>query len=169
MKSPRRAEQGVVLITVMIFLLLITVFSLSMFRASTTNVQVTGNMQMRQEALHAATIAVEETLSNNLFAKQTARVASSPVDVDLNGDGNADYRAQLQLRCIRTLPVGGNGCSSSQGTAQDGSMYENTGCVETDWNVRAEVTDITTGTTVAVNQGIAHPDVTPPAECPPRQ
>ncbi|MCW7539432.1 hypothetical protein OOT46_16435 [Aquabacterium sp. A7-Y] len=167
----KRAQhsRGVVLVTVLIFLIVITLFSVSMFRSSTTNLRATGNMQARQEAVHAATVAVEQTLSSDLFAQQPAAVASSPVEVDLNGDGTPDYTARISLQCLRTAPVGGNNCASTQFPAPDGSMIEVSGCVETDWNIRAEITDPATGTEVGVNQGIAQQSVSAPAACPPRQ
>lgn len=156
------------MVTVLIFLIVITLFSISVFRSSTTNMRATGNMQMRQEASKVAAVAIEQTISNDLFARQTAAVASSPVDVDLNGDGTPDYTANLQLDCLRTLPVGGNNCVSAQMDLPDGTKEEVSGCVETDWNIRAEVVDLTTGAQVAVNQGISYQSVTPPPACPPR-
>jgi Tfp pilus assembly protein PilX len=161
-------HRGVVLVTVMIFLVVITLFSISMFRSSTTNLRVTGNMQARQEASAAAAVAVEQTLSNDLFATRTDEVMRSPVPVDLNGDGNVDYEASLELNCVRTLPVNGNNCTSTQMLAPDGTSIDVSGCVETDWNIRAKVVDSTTGVDVGVNQGISYQSVTPPAVCPPR-
>jgi Tfp pilus assembly protein PilX len=103
MKS-HRASRGVVMVTVLIFLIVITLFSISVFRSSTTNMRATGNMQVRQEASKVAAVAIEQTISNDLFATQTAAVASSPVDVDLNGDGTPDYTANLQLDCLAPCP-----------------------------------------------------------------
>jgi hypothetical protein len=51
----------------MLFLVLITMFSISAFRSSTTNLLATRSMMIRQEAQSAAQWAIEDTISNVAF------------------------------------------------------------------------------------------------------
>lgn len=90
MTSRRRDSRGVTLLVVLIFLLLITMFSISAFRAGTTNLRATQNMTVRQEALAAAQAGIETVISTPAFQAASAPVATQ-VDVDLDGDGGDDY------------------------------------------------------------------------------
>lgn len=90
MRSSRRHSRGVTLLVVLIFLLLITMFSISAFRASTTNLRATQNMTLRQEAVAAAQAAIETTISTPAFQAASAPVPSN-VAVDVDGDNTNDY------------------------------------------------------------------------------
>jgi hypothetical protein len=85
-----RRDRGVTLIVVLIFLVLITLFSVSALRASTTNLRVTQNMAVRQEATGAAQAAIEATISTPAFQAASAAVAST-LNVDVDGDNVNDY------------------------------------------------------------------------------
>ena len=63
------------------FLLLLATFALTGLRASTTNVQIVGNMQARQEVTAAAQMLLEQTVSTDEFATNPQGVyAAARVD-----------------------------------------------------------------------------------------
>lgn len=95
MRASRRHSRGVTLLVVLIFLLLITMFSISAFRASTTNLRATQNMTVRQEAVAAAQAAIETVISTPAFQAASAPVASN-VAVDIDGDNTNDYTVVVQ-------------------------------------------------------------------------
>jgi Tfp pilus assembly protein PilX len=105
MKS-RQAARGVTLIVVLIFLVLITLLSISVFKASTTNLRVTQNMAVRQEATGAAQAAIETVISTPAFQAASAPTASV-IAVDVDGDNTNDYTVTVMpaATCsrIRTL------------------------------------------------------------------
>lgn len=86
----RHRSQGVTLVIVMIFLVLVSVLSISAFRSSTSNLRVTQNMTARQEATAAAQAAIETTISTPAFQAASAAVTTT-VNVDVDGDGSTDY------------------------------------------------------------------------------
>lgn len=186
MKRPstqRHRSRGITLVIVLVFLLLITMFSISAIRASSTNLRLTQNMELRQEATAAAQAAIETVISSPAFHAASAPVpANVPVDVD--GDAAVDYTVTVspEATCsrIRTLlnadlPRAANTglpapqwirCDSGGGGSGSGSLIEGglpavapgqSFCVETRWNLQADVTDARTGTQVQVNQGVAVP------------
>lgn len=99
MNSPQK-QQGVVLIVVMLFLVLITMFSISAFRSSTTNLRATRNMMIRQEAQGAAQWAIEDTISNGAF-ETTA--APAPITKDVTGDGGNNYTAAITVPTCKKI------------------------------------------------------------------
>lgn len=182
----RQTSRGVTLIIVLIFLVIITLFSVSAFRASTTNLRITQNMEFRQEAIAAAQAAVEQTISTPAFHAASAAAASTvPVDVDGNGidDYNVTVRpadACARIRPLRNAELPRNAatglpqaawirCDSGQasgsgaggtGLIEGGAAPVATGlsyCVETHWNVQAVVADEEAGVSVELNQGVAVP------------
>ena len=100
------AQRGITLVMVMIFLVLISVLSISIFRASTTNLRVTQNMAIRQEATAAAQAAVETVISTPAFQAASAATASK-IDVDVDGDGTNDYAVTVKPAdtCSRIRPI----------------------------------------------------------------
>ncbi len=166
-------QRGVPLIIALIMLLALTMLSLWAFNAGTTNLRVVGNSQARQEVVAAAQAATELTLSSSLFVQDPVAVAAGAIPIDVDGDGVADYSAQLtpppSCYRVRTLKVNELDPSSSGDRACLGSsMGTNPGievagsaattgdslCADSEWNVRAVVSDPRSHATAAVNQGI---------------
>lgn len=168
----RAAERGVTLIIALIMLVAMSLLAVWAYNTSTTNLRTVHNTQSRQEAFSAAQTAIESTISSSLFMQDPAAMAASPIPVDIDGDGTADYTARLAPApaCYRARTVAATElnpalatdlpCLVSQepsgidsdvpGAAAGGSL-----CVDMEWNVRAVVSDAATATNVAVNQGIA--------------
>ena len=135
--------------------------------------RIVGNMQVREEAISAAQAAIEKTISNTDFAFKPANVASVPVNVDVDGNGSTDYvvRMNPQPSCYRVMPIKNNQLDPSVAADREcitSSLMRNSGidttsatvssddslCSNTEWNLRAQVTDSRTGAALAVNQGV---------------
>lgn len=167
------AQRGVTLVIALIMMVALALLAVWAFNISTTNLRVVGNAQARQEALAAAQTAVEKTISTPLFIQQAAAVASSPIAVDVDNDGVADYTATLspQPACfrVRVLKVveldpgsasdinciGSSSASSSIEVEGKAPLTGDSLCADSDWNVRAIVTDSRSNAKVAVNQGVS--------------
>lgn len=169
-----RREEGATLVVALIFLVLMSLFALSAFKGSSTNLRVVGNMQARQEAVAAAQVAVEQTLSATTFSSNPDNVAANPVPVDIDNDGSVDYQVRMlprpkcyRAKAIKTVDLDASlpadlacmksGVVTTAGIEDDetGGSAANSLCANTEWNVRAEVTDDRTGARVAINQGVA--------------
>ena len=65
----RSSERGSSLVISIFFLLLLATLAMTGLRSSTTNVQIVGNMQARQEVTAAAQMLIEQTISTDEFAR----------------------------------------------------------------------------------------------------
>ncbi|HEX8010168.1 MAG TPA: hypothetical protein VF814_04435 [Casimicrobiaceae bacterium] len=168
-------QRGAALLVVLVMLVLVGWFAVSAFLVSGQHLQIVGNTQVRAQAAAAAQRAIEQTISSNLFTQDPAAVAAAPIASDVDGDGVPDFTATLtpQPKCIRIRPIKTSElniadpkdrvCLQSSGTA--GSNYvDRSGapvasgdsmCSNSEWNVAAAVTDARSGSSVAVNQGVA--------------
>lgn len=155
------SQRGATLVVALIFLVLMSLFALSAFNSSSSNLRIVGNTQARQESLATAQVAVEATISSADFATNPAKVAASPLQVDVDGNGTTDYTATLtpppECTRVRPLtdipdPVPGEpdplaACRSSTTLIP--------GCLTTEWNIRAAVADSRSNAQLAVNQGVS--------------
>ena len=90
------SQSGSALVISIFFLLLLATLALTGLRASTTNVQIAGNMQARQEVTAAAQMLLEQTVSTDEFVTNRQGVfAAARVVTDYNGDGEPDAVAVL--------------------------------------------------------------------------
>lgn len=170
----RHRARGNALLVSIIFLLLLSTLALTGLRASTTNVQITGNMQARKEVIAAAQMLIEQTVSTDEFARNPQGVyTNARVVTDFNGDGDPDAIAVLASApvCMRARSVSLNdldpsnpidapcfgsaslmnpGLVTAAGGAPAGSL-----CADTDWQISARATDAKTGATVTLTQGVS--------------
>lgn len=180
-RTPRSRSRGATLLVALIFLVLMSLFAISAFNSSSTNMRVVGNTEARQESAAAVQTAIEETLSSTEFSSNPDGVAASTIPVDVTGDDVADYEVSFLPKpyCFRAVPtalpaapkVGTDGytaCRSAPssnptcvdagdggcGGAGTGSANP-LGCEDAEWNIRAAVTNKANDTTVAANQGVA--------------
>jgi type II secretory pathway pseudopilin PulG len=172
MRSHR--QRGMTLVVTMLFMVVISMLAISGFNSSTTNMRVTGNMVVKQEAMSAAQSVIEDTISSSQFTTDPVAVAAAVYDVDLDGDAIADYQARITPApvCQRVAVIkvaeldpavaADLACMASSAAAfsgiDDASMAASGGdslCASSEWNVRATVSDARTGASVAINQGIA--------------
>ncbi len=170
---PRR-QRGATLIVALIMLVALAMLAVWAFNTGTMNLRVVGNSQARQEVIAAAQAATELTLSTPVFTQDPVAVAAGPIPIDVDGDAVPDYTARLtpapSCYRVRALKVNELDPSSASDRACLGSSTaQNPGietagvapvagdslCADSDWNLRAVVTDARTHATAAVNQGIA--------------
>lgn len=168
--SPKR-QRGMTLLIGMVMLVILTMLVMSAIRTGLTNNRIVGNMQFRDEATYAAQSAIERTLGGTEFVSNPANVAASPVDVDINGDGGADYQVLMQPQpsCVSykilkygelTLPQD-LPCTEGVGAAQSGASTfipggfaaKNSLCANTHWRLTAQATSNLQGSSVQVVQG----------------
>ena len=100
-------QRGATLFVVLILLIGLAWFALSAFRISSQHLQIVGNSQADIQATAAAQRAIEETISSNLFTKDPAAVAQTPIETDVDGDSKTDFTAKLDPapKCIRVRPI----------------------------------------------------------------
>jgi len=144
--ASRRSQRGVTLIVGLIMLVLITLMVTSAFMLSSTNLKSVGNMQFRDGAIAAANIAIERTFS-------LASFPPGPDYVDINRDLVNDYRVDLARTCIRSTnlavtPAPGTASSVTLGLTPPPNEYLVV------WDYDATVSDVTTGASVQLRQGI---------------
>jgi Tfp pilus assembly protein PilX len=174
-------QRGATLFIGLVMLVILTLFALSAFQTSSTNLKTTGNMQSREEAQNAAQLVIDQVISSANFATDPANAilnkcgANNIACVDLlTGKGmvttTADYTVRLNPAptCIRIATilnselnldnVGELACAAGQpqlwGIAGLDTAASNSLCVNTIWDVTAEATS-TNGTKVTVSQGVS--------------
>ena len=167
-------QSGATLVIAMIFLILMSLFAVSAFNSSNSNLKIIGNQQSRKEAIAVGQMAIEKTISSSLFTSQPDLVAATPVNVDIDGRGTATYQATLnpQPKCYRTKAIKSNALNPAldadlscmktavvqQGgldTADAASTAGDSLCADSEWNIGAQVVDLRSGTKIVVNQGVA--------------
>ena len=172
-RDQRRQARGATLFVAMIMLAALSLMAAWAFSSSTMNTRVVGNSQMRAEVFAAAQTAIEQTISSPTFMQQPAVVAAAPIAIDVNGDGVADQTARLtpapncyrtrtvrmgeldpaqapDRACLRSASATNLGIESATGSGSGDSL-----CADSEWSVRAQVSDLATGATVATAQGVA--------------
>ncbi len=141
------SQRGATLIIGLIMLVLITLMVVNAFTLSSTNLKSVGNMQVREEAIAAANLAVEKLIS----APFTNALGAQSFKVDINKDGTDDYTVAVAVpTCIRALKATVVGPSDVElGAAMSSSSTWNT-----EWDIDATVTDPASGASVRVRQGV---------------
>ncbi|MEK9802390.1 MAG: pilus assembly PilX N-terminal domain-containing protein [Curvibacter sp.] len=167
-------QRGATLIVTLIFLMVMSLLSVTLFNITSTNTRITGNAQVRNEALAAAQVALASTISDTQFATNPALIAATPFTVDVDGDGRVDYSVKRdpRPRCnkVKTLKANeldpaipadlacmGSAAASNSGidSALTGSATGDSMCANSEWNIRASVSDPASHVEVAINQGVS--------------
>ena len=155
-----RTQRGMTLFVAMIILVMVTLLVVSGFRVSNTNLKIVSSMQGRQEAVASGQAAIEQVLSSSFFSENPAIVASTPIDVDINGDATPDFTVTMGTPvCLRTAPVVlSNPPTQLQLDCAGSSRYPSattpTWCSNTIWEVTATTTDRLTAAQTTVRQGV---------------
>lgn len=179
----RGREGGATLLITLIMLVVITLFAVSAFNTSNTNIKTVGNMQVRQEALAASLRTIEETISHPDFSNTPANAIQNPCNgtantlcTDLNGDGTPELVTTLtpqptcsQGRVVKipelhfTTSADDLACvqAQQQGTfgVAGATPTGDSLCGQTVWDIRAQTlsygaTAATSDVNVAVTQGV---------------
>lgn len=144
----------------MIILVMVTLLVVSAFRVSNTNLKIVSGMQGRQEAIASSQAAIEQVLSSAFFTENPTIVAATPIEVDINGDANADFTVAIATpRCLRTAPVMLSTPPKQleldcAGSSRYPGATTPTWCSNTIWEVSATTTDRLTAAKTTVRQGV---------------
>jgi hypothetical protein len=176
--SARIAQRGATLIVGLVMLILLTLLGMAAVNTSTSYFKIIGNMQYQSEAMAAAQSAINQVLSRGTYFLVPTS-APSTIDVDINGDGNADYPAAITRPCVLSVvaitigklnslsPSDKTKCQSTAVCPHPGLVgYCNSlpsDCATVKWKVTATITDdftsaraeITEGTSVRMDRIVA--------------
>lgn len=149
------AECGATLVVALIMLLLFTLLVSGAWNLSMVNLKAVGNIQMRDETIAAANMAVDQVLKSN-FTSSACSAGYTDSDscveeilLDVNGDDVDDYTARVAKLCVQekeiVIPAGA--CQQPLlPMCQDPWL--------TVWELRATVTDPVSGAYTAVRSGV---------------
>ena len=172
MKTPsaRAPQRGFTLVMTLIFLVIFMLFAISMVSSSMINTKVAANQQYRLEAGAVAQQGIEQVMSQPFI--RVPITSTTPVAVDVNGDGVTDFTAQvappvcLDSKVIpnAALPVGDvcktpsnpNGNLILPGPASSVSPppAAPSMCSATQWDIQSAIADPNnTAVAVTVHQG----------------
>ncbi len=158
-----RGSRGATLVVALILLTLIALAVGSAFMLSSTNLKSVGNMQQRNEAIAAANDAAEAVITQLLKpigGAAPAAPAAYNATVDIENDDQPDYTVTVSVPvCIEAVQVAagtgaGMGTSESLNPAGASGAYSVSGAYNTLWEISATATNIASGVSVTVNQGI---------------
>ncbi len=164
--NTRNSQQGMTLFVALILLVMVTLLAVSSFRVSSTNLKIVSSMQGRNEAIAAAQAAVEQVISSSNFTTNPTAVQNTPVLIDINGDGTADYTVAFNPapHCMRSrlTPTTALSITNPQdigcfGSVQMGGVGEvsTSNCADTLWELTATTQDPVTQAQTTVRQGIS--------------
>jgi len=167
--SSPRAQRGIALALGMIMLVLLTLLALSAFQASSVNLRIAGNMQVRQEILTAAQTAIEQVLSSPAFVDTSTPVASANVSLN-NATYTVDFTPAPTCKSIVDIPSedlvpanpddfvcipsGALAGGSSGVFMPSGPPTPPSYCSNTRWALTANVADARTGAKTTLEQGV---------------
>lgn len=138
-------QRGVTLIVGLIMLLLITLTVAGAFTVSSSNLKSVGNFQVREEAIAASNLAIEQVMSSPF----TTSLVSQEINVDINKDGTTDYVIVVDIPvCTRAL------VATTGGATEIGFGGGGGGTWNTEWDISATATDAASGTSVRIREGI---------------
>jgi len=144
---PIHNQRGSTLLVALIMLVLLTLIAVSAMSSTTASIQVVGNSQFREEAIAAGQRALERVISDGNFRN------IPPLDqsIDINLDGVADYTVTFSRACISYRPAnpGPNVPPECAAGAGLGAI-----CYWTVWDITANVSDVVTGASVTIHQGV---------------
>ena len=149
----QQSQRGATLIIGLIMLVTLTLIVSTAFTLSSSNLKSVRNMQLRNEAISAANVAIETVVASTLNpANFNTAPPEQTINVDINNDGTEEYQVKIAApTCTRaTLAVNSTLSSLSLPVTMSSSNFWNT-----IWDVDATATEITnaTGTTVHVRSG----------------
>jgi hypothetical protein len=163
MKQSQR-QDGMVLMTALIMLLLVTSIGVVTVNNIQTNLAIVQNVEARSAARNAALTAIQEAISTTGFLQGTKAFivgcegSSYTRCLDLSGDGVEDdiTIALSTPSCISASPIR-NAELNVLSDADDASCYQPgqySLCATALWEVTAIATDTITGAKVEIRQGI---------------
>jgi Tfp pilus assembly protein PilX len=178
-ETRKDAQAGSTLIVAIVFLLLLSTLALAALRSSTTNVQIVGNMQARQEAQAAAQMMIEQTISTSefaddpggVYAKTNTPASPGAIQTDFNGDDKPDASGVLaeepvclSYKAVNLADLGpdnpvdapcfGSASIANPGVLPTAGAPAGSLCADTQWQVTARGSDARSGSSVTLAQGV---------------
>lgn len=158
------SQSGMVLMTALIMLLLVTIIGVVSANSIQANLSIVQNVEARSTARNAALTAIQEAISTTGFLQGTKAFvvgcegSSYTRCLDLSGDGvEDDISVALSTPvCISASPIR-NIELNVLADADDASCYQPgqfSLCATALWEVTAVATDTATGAKVEIRQGI---------------
>ena len=139
-------QRGVTLIVALIMLTVITLLVSSAFVLSSSNLKSVRNMQLRNEAIAAANVAIEQVIGSPF----TDAPVAETINVDITNDGTSDYTVAIAKPICTRATIATNSSMSSLSlpvTMSSANFWNTT------WDIDATVTDAASGTSVHVRSG----------------
>lgn len=169
-------QRGAALIVSLIMLLLITILAVTAFRLGKSNLQIMGNIRLRDQGIHAAQFAIDQTISSMQFVASPASPVPNPcigtntlcVDpsgtgATTSGTGEIDVTITPYCDSIQPIPVtalnfadpNDAGClvGAGQSFGVVGASSNDSMCSNSVWNVNASAQDSVTKATATVDEG----------------
>lgn len=143
--SHSKKQRGATLIIGLIMLVVITLLVNTAFTLSSSNLKSVRNMQLRNEAIAAANMAIETVIGSPFTVSPVAET----IEIDINNDGTNDYTVAIaQPTCTRAY-------LAASGTLSDPNFPTTSDTWNTIWDIDATATELTnaTGTAVRVRSG----------------
>jgi hypothetical protein len=155
----QRHESGAVLFVALIFLMLLTVMTLTTFNLSKGTQQIIGNMAVRSQAFQVAQQTSETAISSNRLVHHPTDLfgtGSNTKAVDINGDHKTVINATVDPpQCISIQQVPDN--KLDLGNERDlecaNSSKNNLSCYDVLFQYATHATDPVTQATSTVTQG----------------
>lgn len=155
----RRAEQGFVLVTALVFLVALTLIGAAMVGIGSASLRAVNNMQAQLEARSVAQQVIDGILSSNFAASATTLDAVvTDYTVQMAGDYK-DYTVTIANRpCMQQFK---KFSVSPRDVRVDTPDYENcvqgadSYCADTLWRIRADVSEGWFGANESVSQGVS--------------
>jgi hypothetical protein len=149
--TPARQGGAITILIAMIMLVVITVMISTAFSLSTINLKAVGNAQVREEALAAAHIVIEQTVASPFaLDPNAAAVTAQPIDVYNGAIDGDEYLVDLAApRCVRAVQAA---VSTASSVTLPGMT--SVSAFNTIWELDATATESTTGAKVRVIQGV---------------
>lgn len=164
------SQRGIILITSLIMIVMITLVVLTSLSLSLASIGVTKNVDGSLTAKAAAQAAIESVISDPGFISNPSAVALNALPIDSNSDGVSDYSVTMAAACVGARPVAnselttssadancraGDGVANSGIEVASGTIAGNSLCTDTRWNISATATRSNSGDRAVVNQGVA--------------
>lgn len=145
---PRTRQRGATLVVGLIVLVLITLMMVSAFTLSTGNLKAVSNMQLRDEAIAAANVAIERVISSDaiFFNPEVREISVPPYTVNVR-----------EPVCLSAVEIAANTGQVTPPILIEGGPtggVAGSGFLVTQWELVAEVNDAVTGARAEVRQGI---------------
>jgi hypothetical protein len=135
----RRRQHGATLLISLIMLVVLTLFAVAGFNLSSVNLKVAGNFQAQRAMEAAAQQAIETVLTSLSNFYNAPPVVLAPQTITVSGFNVAVTAAT---------------CNYARRAAGFSKDEEALAPQDTDWEVRATVTDALTGAQATITQGV---------------